>query len=295
MGVMPIDRRQFVSAIGAGVAIPGAVSRVLGEENAGGKEYGSGYFGQWIEDEYGLPGFRYECDQVKDPKAVTQVGPGLLSARDHVHQVGNDRVIAVVSNYGYVSVRQDEGAPKFLNEHCPERGHYGGGIGWLSDGRETLSTYYPGGASSFERTFGMGYFRKKVAGGNYAVDQVILAPFGDDPVLLSQVTVTNHGTAPAKLRWVEYWGCQVYQFSMRSYMEAFAGAGTGIEIRRKFGDRFAHQFERVAAGAGLLETKKFLGRTAADDGAWQKVTANLKAQPECVFHGAAGTRGGGFV
>jgi hypothetical protein len=35
------------------------------------KAYGSGHFGEWIEDEYGLPAYRYTCNQVKDPKAVT--------------------------------------------------------------------------------------------------------------------------------------------------------------------------------------------------------------------------------
>jgi hypothetical protein len=276
---MPIDRRQFVSALGSCLVL----TRLLAEDSTDRTAYGSGHFGEWIEDEFGLPAFRYDCDQTKDPKAVTSVGPGLLSSTDHVHQAGNDRLIAVVSNYGYVSVRQDEGAPKFLNEHCPQRGHYGGGIGWLTDGRETLSTYYPGGGSSFERVFGMGYFRKKVSSSNYSVDQIIAAPFGDDPVLLSQVTIVNSGKSAARLRWIEYWGCQVYQFSMRSAMEAFAGVGTGVEIRRRFGDRFAHQFQLLGAKEGLLETKKFLGRTPEDESAWQKVTGNLKAHPNAFY------------
>jgi hypothetical protein len=38
----------------------------------------------------------------------------------------------------------------------------------------------------------VGYFRKKVASGNYSIDQAIVAPFGDDPVLISQVTIANH-------------------------------------------------------------------------------------------------------
>jgi len=272
---MPIDRRQFVSAIGSTLAIPGAVSRLLPDDATGRKPYGSGYFGEWTEDEFGLPAFRYQCDQAKDPKAVTSVGAGLLSATDHIHQVGNDRLIAIVSNYGYVSVRQDEGAPKFLNEHCPQRGGYGGGIGYLTDGREMLCTY----GSNFERIFGLGYFRKKVGSSNYSVDQVISAPFGDDPVLLSQATIANHGKSTAKLRWVEYWGCQVYQFSYRAFMESLAGAGATVQVRRRLGDRFTHRFRDLEANAGLLETKQFLGRTPEDEAAWQKVNANLKAHP----------------
>ena len=56
-----------------------------------------------------------------------------------------------------------------------------------SDGKEVISTSYSGG-SNFERVFGVGYFRKRVASEQYKVDQVIFAPFGDDPVLLSQTT-----------------------------------------------------------------------------------------------------------
>ena len=158
---MSSDRRTFIKALGS-IA---AVSQVRAQAR-GGKPYGSGHFGEWIEDAFGLPAFRYTCDQTKDPKAVTPLGPGLLSTTDHIHQVGNDRLIAIVSNYGHVQVRQDEGSPKFLNVHAPERGQFGGGIGYLSDGRETLSTYYPGNAASFERIFGEGYFRKTVASAN---------------------------------------------------------------------------------------------------------------------------------
>ena len=74
-----------------------------------------------------------------------------------------------------------------------------GGLGWLTDGHEPLSTFYAGGDSNFERIFGVGYFRKRLAGKAWAVDQVISAPFGDDPVLLSQVTVHNRGPEPAEV------------------------------------------------------------------------------------------------
>lgn len=124
------------------------------------KPYGSGHFGMWIEDEFGLPAFHYICDQIHDSKAVTPVDPEFRSPTDQTHQVGNDRLVAAVSNCGYVQVRQDEGSPKFLNDYCSEKGQYGGGIGFLTDGRISLSTFYPGSADRFERVFGIGYLRK---------------------------------------------------------------------------------------------------------------------------------------
>jgi len=267
---MPLNRREFGFVLGAAFPAFGA----------GGvpKPYGSGSFGEWIEDDFGLPAFRYTCDQVHDPKAVTKVGPGILSATGHVHQVGNDRIIGIVSNYGHVQVRQDEGAPKFLNAYSAERSQYGGGIGYLTDGSATLSTYYTGDARDFERIFGVGYYRKRVAHGGYSVDQVIVAPFGDDPVLVSQVTIRNHGQSRAKLRWIEYWGCGLYQFSFRSFMEQFGG-GNEVDLRRKFGDRFAHRFRVVDGNAGLVESKQFAGRAPEEEQLFQRLTAALVTHP----------------
>ena len=54
------------------------------------KPYGSGYFGEWIEDEFGLPAYRYTCNQMEDPKAVTPMAEIYLSKTEHLHQVGND-------------------------------------------------------------------------------------------------------------------------------------------------------------------------------------------------------------
>lgn len=282
-----LDRRGFLSRCGSIAAASAIFPNVLranqGNLTSGAlhpeKPYGSGYFGEWITDQFGLPAFHYTCDQTKDPKAISQTDPVFRATTDQTHQVGNDRLVAAVSNYGYVQVRQDEGAPKFLNDYAPERGQFGAGLGYLSDGKEILGTYYPGTGTSFERIFGAGYLRKQVASAQYSLDHVIFAPFGDDPVLVSQVTITNHGPSAADLRWVEYWGCQVYQFSYRSWMQASSwngvswegSPGKAVELRRKFGDRFAHSFRRSENGSGLIETKRFLGRTAEDERLWQIV------------------------
>jgi hypothetical protein len=224
---MPIDRRQFLAnsakAFTAAKLLPEFLGLAQANPSAASnaqKPYGSGYFGSWIEDEFGLPAFHYTCDQAHDPRAVTEVNPGILSPTEHIHQVGNDRIVAIASNYGHLRVRQDEGAPKFLNDYAPDRGAFAGGFGYLTDGKSTLSTHYPGGGNGFDRIFGIGYFRKKVTGETYNVDHVMFAPFGDDPVLISQIKITNTGAAGAQLRWIEYWGCQLYQFSFRSFMES---------------------------------------------------------------------------
>jgi hypothetical protein len=283
---MPVDRRQFLSGVTLAAAALKLLPEVWGLGGEGhvpagdpaGKAYGSGYFGNWMEDEFGLPAFHYTCDQINDPKAVTQVNPGILTSTEHIHQVGNDRIVAIASNYGHVRVRQDEGAPKFLNDFAPERGQFAGGFGYLTDGKRILSTYYPANPETFDRTFGIGYFRKKVARDDHAIDQIIFAPVGDDPVLISQVTITNHGKSAASLRWVEYWGCQLYQFSFRGFMLGFAGKSMH-ESRRDFAARFEHHFKKLDDGLGLVERKEFLGRDPAEDLQFQRMVASLEKNP----------------
>lgn len=278
-----ISRRKFLERSGlfaAGTLLcPALGSAENGreipiKEADAGKPYGSGHFGEWISDAFNLPAFCYTCDQTTDPKAATLTDLLFRAPTDHTHQVGNDRLIAAVSNYGYVQVRQDEGSPKFLNDYCPERDQFGGGIGFLTDGKSVLSTFYSGGSDySFERVFGVGYVQKKVSGAGYAVDHVIFAPFGDDPVLISQATITNLTGSAAHLRWIDYWGCQMYQFSYRSWLQAVIAAtpGRAVELRRNFADRFTHEFRKTDDNCGLIESKRFLGRSAEDGELWQQV------------------------
>jgi hypothetical protein len=280
---MTTTRRRFVlNSVGAALASPQFFSmfplpREGSSPTATAKTYGSGHFGEWIEDEFGLPAFRYTCDQITDPKAHTNVNPGIRAPTEHIHQVGNDRITAIASNFGHVRVRQDEGSPKFLNDYDPESQQFAGGLGWLTDGHESLGTFYSGNNPQFERVFGIGYFRKRVSSKSYSVDQIISAPFGDDPVLLSQVTISNRAASAASLRWVEYWGCQTCEFSFRDFIESWTGIGSPPQLRRAAGRRCTHQVRRVQDG--LIESRHFPGHTAEEDAAWQRIRAQLQAHP----------------
>jgi hypothetical protein len=282
---MEPTRRQFLWA-SVGVAVAGqlpAAGAGFAERMAAneGQEaaYGSSHFGSWSEDEFGLPAFRYTCNQTTDPRAATPVQPGLLGSTEHIHQVGNDRITALASNFGHVRVRQDEGGPKILNDVDPEMSQFGGGLGYLTDGHETLSSYYDGRGEGFERIFGVGYYTKKVVGQSYSVEQVISAPFGDDPVLLSQVTLTNRRDVAATVRWVEYWGCQPFQLSFRAFIEAMGGRTNATELRRDLGRRFSHQIVPLDGKRGLVESKRFEGRSAEDEKAWERAKDALRANP----------------
>lgn len=255
-----MDRREIIRLLGSTLVVGQVTGRATGQAPVAGtagvgapmhrKPYGSGYFGEWITDEHGGVAYHYTCDQLNDPKAVTPTDPIFRDATDQWHQVGNDRLVATASNFGHMQVRQDEGGPKFLNDYIPTEGQFGGGIGWLSDGNSILSTYFTGSATKFDRIFGLGYYRKIVENAGYSVDQIVIAPFGDDPVMLTQAIITNHQNTPATLRWTEYWGCLTFEFC--------SGGTTQTEThfsRRIFGKQFRHDFEVVPTG--VIERKTF--------------------------------------
>jgi hypothetical protein len=241
--------------------------------SAADSSFGSGNFGAWETDEFGAPVYHYTCNQLEDPIAITRVNPVWISPTNHMHQIGNDRLIGVVSNDGYVKVRQDEGSPKFLNDYDPESGMYGGGVGFLTDGKNSISTMYPGEAESFDRYFGTGYFRKVVSGHGYTANQVIYAPFGDDPVVISQVTITNHHINSADIKWTEYWDNHTHQFSFRSFLYSIIspGKGTAPERRREFSRKFNHRVEEFDDGHGIIDCTTFEGFSEEDEKEWASV------------------------
>lgn len=180
------------------------------------KAYGSGNYGRWIKDEYGMPAFQYECDQYTIEEKMPMVNANALWSdyRNHISQIGNDRIVLLLSNFGYVRLRQDEGSPKLLNDWNPENHQYAGGFGYLKTQHDTLTTFYQE-QENFERIFGYGYFKKKVWNDEFVVTQEIMPPYGDDPVIISEVTIENKTKNKQTVKWVEYWGSEVYQYSYR--------------------------------------------------------------------------------
>jgi hypothetical protein len=296
MGKAPLSRRRFLQLVASGAAaetllpfcepalraefaqsappgLPESEVHLKKRAARHAKAYGSGDFGEWATDANGLPCFRYTCNQTEDPIAATPVETAWRAPTDHTHQIGNDRILAAASNYGYLQVRQDEGGPKFLNDYHPESGFFGAGIGYLTDGEEILGTYYPGAGVGFERVFGMGYLRKQTIGKNFSVSQTLFAPFGtdcgDDPVLISEVVVASQSRRPANLYWVEYWGCQPYAFDYQAFVAGHDSQGRldpdkVVAQRREAALGFGHRFERTPEGAGLVEFKTIAKTMAAE-------------------------------
>lgn len=167
--------------------------------------YGSGGFGLWGVDDSGLPAFRYLIDQTTDPRAEQ---PELAGSTEAQHQVGNDHIVAAAYNHGYTQLWSQARLSQWANRWEPTNRQYAGGFGWLVADGTVLSTLFldrPAGAT-VERDFGVGYVRKTLHAGDLDVEQVTYAPFGDDPLLLDDVTITNRGDTTRTVSWFEYWG-----------------------------------------------------------------------------------------
>jgi hypothetical protein len=166
--------------------------------------YGSGQFGQWTVDGWGLPAYRYDVDELTNPIAAQPELSGNVNAWS---QVGNDHVVADASNHGYVQLWSQDRLYQWMNYYDPAHQHYAGGFGYLNLGGRVLSTMYddrPTGAST-ERRFGVGYYEKRTTVPGLAEQDTVYAPFGDASLLLHDVTITNQSSRRLSGAYFEYW------------------------------------------------------------------------------------------
>ena len=101
---------------------------------------GSGIFGSWFVDGFGLPAYRYRLDPDHDPR-VRQ--PGLNNPTDAWHQLGNDHVVAIAHTRGYVQLWSQDRSYQWVNQLDPSAHQYAGGYGFLrTTGGRVISTLY---------------------------------------------------------------------------------------------------------------------------------------------------------
>jgi hypothetical protein len=171
--------------------------------------YGSGDFGRWLVDGFGLPAYRYTLDEATNPIAKQVELAGSTSAQ---HELGNDSIVAAAYNDGYTQLWSSARLFQWANLYQPSDRHYGGGFGYLNVNGKVASTMYldrPAG-KPFERDFGVGYYRRRLSFDGVRVLEDAFAPFGDDPVLLDDVTLRNTTRKPERVSWTEYWDVNPY-------------------------------------------------------------------------------------
>ncbi len=189
--VAPAPRRT------AAVAAPWAPADIA-------SSVGSGDFGTWRTDPFGLPSYRYTVNELTDPRARQ---PELAGGTGASSQVGNDHIVADAFNHGYVQLWSQDRRYEWTNRYDAADRHFAGGFGYLRIGRRVVSTLYddrPAGSRTL-RDFGIGYFHRATRADGTLIDEYVYAPFGNDPLLLHDVTITNETSQRRRVSWYEYW------------------------------------------------------------------------------------------
>ena len=165
---------------------------------------GGGEFGQWGVDRFGLPAYDYTIDELTNPIAKQ---PELSGSVDAWSQVGNDHLVADAFNHGYVQLWSQDRLWQWMNYYDASHQHYAGGFGYINAGGKVASTLYddrPAGAAT-DRSFGVGYYAKRTTVPGLSEHDTVYAPFGDDSLLLHDVTITNTGSRMLSGSYFEYW------------------------------------------------------------------------------------------
>jgi hypothetical protein len=175
--------------------------------------YGSGHFGRWEVDQWGLPAYNYTDDELTDPDARQPELDGSTAAQ---HQLGNDNIKGMAFNDGYVQLWSQDLLAQWANLYQPSDRHYAGGYGYLNVDGKVGSTLYAEHQTGegFQRVFGVGYYRKQIQFEGIGVTEDTFAPYGNDPVLLDDVTLTNTTHTTKTASWFEYWDVNPYNQSL---------------------------------------------------------------------------------
>ncbi len=180
-----------------------------GSEPSLASRYGSGSFGSWGVDGFGLPVYRYTADEQRDPDARQVELDGATRAQ---HQVGNDHIKGMAFNDGYTQFWSEDRLSEWANPYQPQDRHYAGGYGYLNVDGEAISTLYldrPAGAR-VDREFGVGYYHRELRADRVTIAEDVYAPFGNDPLLLHDVKITNARPRTRRMSWYEYWDVDPY-------------------------------------------------------------------------------------
>lgn len=222
-------------------------------------QYGSGSFGRWIVDEYGLPAYEYTLDQMKDDRALWW-NSAQQERREHWHQLGNSRFSATANNDGVVQVFVEENGYKWLNYFNESEKNYSGGFAFIDDGDEIWSTAYrfrPEGAKT-KRIFGTGYFKTEMEYRELNVTRTTYAPYGDDPILLSDIVISNEGKETKEINYYEYWDVNIHHMLMMLLSSGVLDNEIPLmnEEQRNSFNRYFQQSVKIddLSGAGIIET-----------------------------------------
>ncbi len=191
---------------------------------------GSGDFGFWRLDALGLPAYEYTLDQRTDPKAFYKHSRN-KEPRTHTHQIGNDRINGIAYNEGYVELMSQERGVTYHNRFDERYRNYTGGFSLLEEEGVVWNTahrWMPAEAKA-RRVFGAGYVTYITQYRGIRVTKTIRAAHGDQPALVSDVTLENLTPNQRDIRHYEYWDVNRHQAVFQPLRAKEAGDAGDIE------------------------------------------------------------------
>ena len=209
---------------------------------------GSGAFGHWGRDEFGLPIYHYTLDQHNSSVGEWHSSESLAGMdeprRDHFHIMGNKRLNMKVSNQGVVELFKNDRGPVYLNHFDPERGQLGGGFSVIQEKDNTwLSAYeFTGSTNRDERSFGSGYFISQSEQNNINVKHTIFAPEGDHSFVIDRITLSNTSEEEKSFRHFSVWDSNRFELKTQWLMNAFTQAAVR-QSRRNLNKKFYQQMD----------------------------------------------------
>ena len=255
--------RSFLALLGASAA-----AAAIAQQTAPWGGYGDTLYGTWdLDNATGTAVYVFRGGACPVAPSTPESSPGGMTCvpvqgRTPIHIVGNDRHQLYLFSDGSASLRQDEGGPKLLNAYnasAPGGPQFGGAAGFVTprDGSPAQllvstvvnGTVAPTGPVSL--VLGAGFSRRvaaplvapavQTAPSVAGVEATLVAPFGDDSVVLSIVTV--RGSPGAAGAYTEVWAASRLQFNT---------AGTQSPLRHAFSP-LSDPAARGAAVVGLLD------------------------------------------
>jgi len=189
---------------------------------------GSGAFGRWIQDPFGLPAYRYVPpeDEALSRYNITWNGRPAV-ATDHWHQVGNFRIAAMAYVDGRLRFFDATRGPKWVSRE----GRYQVNI----DGHEVMEPKAP-------LIFGMGYVQRENQSGDVTHVRTVFAPYGDLPVLMIEHRIENRSPFRKTVRVRETWDGGMQQITW----SPLGMYGLLSDMSERVRDRLMRFFEQEA-------------------------------------------------
>ncbi len=215
---------------------------------------GGGIFGDWFVDAHGQVAFDYTFDELNDVRGAWPNTEN-IERRDHFLMLGNDRFNFKVTDLGYVEVLSMDRGPTWLNRFDEDQRNLGGGFSYLRDqqGGEVFATAhgYAPPTATFQRHWGLTYAQTTMTHDGIETARTTWAPAGDDPVLLTAVTLTNTGDAARELAHFEYWDVNRHQLTIEWVRTGLAAAPSD-DGRDGHNARFTQRVDHDADSATLV-------------------------------------------